>query len=81
MSDDFQRLIAEIEAEAKAEGPAAEAELRDLRRTTTAYMNPLAISHRLRSRAYTFLRESTELSTEKIGNQQSRSPWNLVRLR
>jgi DNA-binding XRE family transcriptional regulator len=32
MSDDFQDLIADIEAEAKAEGPAAEAELRDLRR-------------------------------------------------
>jgi DNA-binding XRE family transcriptional regulator len=32
MSDDFQDLIADIEAEAKAEGPAAEAELRELRR-------------------------------------------------
>lgn len=32
MSDDFQELVEEIEAEAKAEGPAAEAELRDLRR-------------------------------------------------
>jgi hypothetical protein len=32
MSDDFRKLIQEIEAEAKAEGPAAEAELRALRR-------------------------------------------------
>ena len=32
MNDDFQELIEEIEAEAKAEGPAAAAELRDLRR-------------------------------------------------
>jgi hypothetical protein len=32
MSGDFQELIEEIEAEAKVEGPAAEAELRDLRR-------------------------------------------------
>lgn len=32
MSDDFQELVEEIEAEAKAEGPAAEAELRILRR-------------------------------------------------
>jgi DNA-binding XRE family transcriptional regulator len=32
MSDDFRDLIADIEAEAKAEGPVAEAELRELRR-------------------------------------------------
>ena len=32
MSDDFQGLIEEIETEAKAEGPAAEADLRNLRR-------------------------------------------------
>ncbi len=32
MSDDFKNLIEDIEAEAKAEGPAAEAELRELRR-------------------------------------------------
>ena len=31
MSDDFRKLIEEIEAEAKAEGPAPEAEFRDLR--------------------------------------------------
>lgn len=38
-----------------------------------------AISHLLSSRIYTLPRESTELSTRKIGNHQSRSPWNLVR--
>jgi len=32
MSDDFRKLIEEIEAKAKAEGRAAEAELQDLRR-------------------------------------------------
>lgn len=32
MSDDFRKLIEEIGVEAKAEGPAAEAELRGLRR-------------------------------------------------
>jgi DNA-binding XRE family transcriptional regulator len=32
MSDDFRDLIADIETEAKAEGPTAEAELRELRR-------------------------------------------------
>jgi len=32
MSDDFHKLIEDIESEAKAEGPAAEAELRELRR-------------------------------------------------
>lgn len=31
MSDDFKNLIEDIEAEAKTEGPAAEAELRELR--------------------------------------------------
>jgi hypothetical protein len=36
MSDDFRKLIEEIEAEAKAEGPAVEAELRDLRREFSA---------------------------------------------
>lgn len=36
MSDDFRQLIEEIEAEARAEGPAAEAELRDLRREFSA---------------------------------------------
>jgi DNA-binding XRE family transcriptional regulator len=32
MSDDFNKLIENIESEAKAEGPAAEAEFRELRR-------------------------------------------------
>jgi len=32
MSDDFRKLIEDIESEAKAKGPAAEAELRELRR-------------------------------------------------
>lgn len=32
MSDDFRKLMEDIEAEAKAAGPAAEAELRELRR-------------------------------------------------
>lgn len=32
MSDDFRELIQDIEAEAKAEGPAAEADLAELRR-------------------------------------------------
>lgn len=32
MSDDFRKLIEDIETEAKAEGPASEAELRELRR-------------------------------------------------
>lgn len=32
MSDDFRKLIEDIESEAKAEGPAAEAELGELRR-------------------------------------------------
>ncbi len=32
MSEDFRKLIEDIEAEATAEGPAAEAELRELRR-------------------------------------------------
>lgn len=32
MSDDFRKLIEDIESEAKAEGSAAEAELRELRR-------------------------------------------------
>lgn len=32
MSNDFHKLIEDIESEAKAEGPAAEAELRELRR-------------------------------------------------
>ena len=32
MSDDFHKLIEDIESEVKAEGPAAEAELRELRR-------------------------------------------------
>lgn len=32
MSDDFQNLLKDIEAEAKQEGPEAEAELRELRR-------------------------------------------------
>ncbi len=36
MSDDFRKLIEEIEAEAKAEAPAVEAELRDLRREFSA---------------------------------------------
>lgn len=31
MSDDFRNLIEDIEAEAKAEGPEAEVELRELR--------------------------------------------------
>jgi hypothetical protein len=34
--NDFRKLIEEIEAEAKAEVPAAEAELRDLRREFSA---------------------------------------------
>ncbi len=36
MSDDFRKLIEDIEAEAKADGPAAEAELRELRREFAA---------------------------------------------
>jgi hypothetical protein len=32
MSDDFRKLIEDIESEAKAAGPAAEAELHELRR-------------------------------------------------
>jgi hypothetical protein len=34
--EDFRRLIEDIESEAKAEGPAAEAELRELRRELSA---------------------------------------------
>ena len=44
----------------------------------TACTNLSAIDHPLSSRTYTLLRESTELSTEKIGNQLKKSPWNLV---
>jgi hypothetical protein len=46
MSDDFQKLIEEIEAEAKAEGLAAEAELRDLRREFSAEAKLMASANR-----------------------------------
>jgi hypothetical protein len=41
MGEDFRRLIKEVEAEAKAEGPAAEAELRELRREFSVEANQL----------------------------------------
>ncbi len=44
MSDDFRKLIEEIEAEAKAEGPAAEAELQNLRREFSADAEQMAAS-------------------------------------
>ena len=46
MSDDFRKLIEEIEAAAKAEGPAAEAELRDLRREFSAEAERMAAADR-----------------------------------
>lgn len=49
MSDDFQGLIEEIEAEAKVEGPAAEAELRDLRREFSTEAERMAAADSLPS--------------------------------
>lgn len=46
MSDDFRELIQEIEAEAKAEGPVAEAELRALRREFSAEAERMASADR-----------------------------------
>lgn len=46
MSDDLRKLIEEIEAKAKAEGPAAEAELRDLRREFSAEAERMAPADR-----------------------------------
>lgn len=46
MSDHFGKLIEEVEAEAKAEGPAAEAELRDLRREFSAEAERMAAADR-----------------------------------
>lgn len=46
MSDDFQGLIEEIETEAKAEGPAAEAELRNLRREFSTEAERMAAADR-----------------------------------
>jgi hypothetical protein len=46
VSDDFRKLIQDIEAEAKAEGPAAEAELRALRREFSAEAERMASSDR-----------------------------------
>ncbi len=46
MAEDFNRLIEEIEAEAKAEGPVAEAELRALRREFSAEAERMASADR-----------------------------------
>lgn len=46
MSDDFRKLIEEIEADAKAEGPDAAAELRDLRREFSAEAERMASGDR-----------------------------------
>lgn len=46
MIDDFQELIEEIETEAKAEGPAAEAELRNLRREFSTEAERMAAADR-----------------------------------
>lgn len=46
MSDDFRKLIEEIEAEAKAEGPAAEDELRDLQREFSAEAERMTSANR-----------------------------------
>lgn len=46
MAEDFNWLIEEIEVEAKAEGPAAEAELRALRREFSAEAERMASTDR-----------------------------------
>jgi hypothetical protein len=46
MSGDFRKLIEEIEVEAKAEGPATKAELRDLRREFSAEADRMASADR-----------------------------------
>lgn len=46
MSDDFRKLIEAIEAEAKGEGPAAEAELRDLRREFSIKAERMTVADR-----------------------------------